>query len=115
MATDYGEVSDVKSGNGAHRTSAEIRDDVQRTRAELDTMVRALEARLKPRRLVWEVRRQVEPEVRAAAQKALLGYRRHRPAVLTGVAAALGLLALGALGKRRKRRRAAFPKEQRGL
>lgn len=113
MASEHDE---VKTGNGTHRSSADIRHDIQRTRAELDTMVRALEERLKPRRLVWEMRRQVEPEVRAAAQKVVLEYRRHRPAVLAGAAAVLGLLVAGALGKRRKRRRRkAFPPEQRGL
>lgn len=106
----------MKSRNRDDRTSAEIRHDIQRTRDELDVMVRALEERLQPRRLVWEVRRQVEPEVRAAARKALLTYRRYRPAVLAAAAALLGLIAFGALGNRRgNRRRTGFPKEQRGL
>lgn len=95
------------------KSSSEIRHEIQKTRGELDATVRALEEKLRPERVVWRARQKVEPEVRAAAQKALLVYRQNRPAVLGAAAGLLGIFLLRGLRSRRRDRH--FPKEQRGL
>lgn len=120
MAEDQGELNprERRTGNG-HRSSAEIHHEIQRTRAEIDRTLDALQEELRPRRLLWQARQRVEPEVRAAAAKVRDGVRRQaredpKPLVAAG-AAALGVLALAVLRRRRKRRKPAFPAEQKGV
>lgn len=119
MVEDPGELSDgePRAGNG-HRTPAEIHSEIQRTRAEIDRTLDALQQELQPRRLLWEARRRIEPEVRAAVgrarDRARSQVRDHPKPLVAAGAAALGLLAFALLRKRR-RRRAGFPAEQQGV
>lgn len=120
MAEDTGELTPLvtKPANGS-RSPAEIHAEIQRTRAEIDRTLDALQEELQPRRLFWQARQRVEPEVRAAVGKVRDRVRRQahedpKPLVAAG-AAALGLLTLSLLRKRRRRKKKAFPDEQKGM
>jgi hypothetical protein len=111
--------SELSPGGGSpadpqpQRSPAEIRHDIQRTRADLDATVDALERKLQPKRLAWEARRKVEPQVRQAGERVAHTAKDHRTTLLAGAGAVLGLLALRKLVKRR--RGPGFPDEQKGL
>lgn len=120
MAEDPGELTphEIRPDDG-HRSPAEIHTEIQRTRAEIDRTLDALQDELRPKRLLWQARRRVEPEVRAAVGKVRDRVRRQaqedpKPLVAAG-ATALGLLALNLIRKRRRRKKAGFPSEQKGV
>jgi Protein of unknown function (DUF3618) len=93
---------EVKPDAVRDRTPAEIRQDIQRTRAEIDQTLDTLGRELQPKRMLWHARQEIEPEVRAAA-----GRLKENPKPLIAAGAAIaGLFALRALGKRRKKKRA---------
>lgn len=93
------------------RTPAEIRQDIQRTRAEIDRTLDELGHELQPKRMLWHARKEIEPEVRAAADRV----KENPKPLLAAGAAALGLFALRALVKRRKTNKRSFPEEQKGI
>lgn len=97
------------------RTPAEIRQDIQRTRADIDQALDSIGEELRPQRVLWHARREIEPEVRAAADRVTGKVKENpRPLIAAG-ATALGLFALRALVKRRKRKKRGFPPEQKGM
>lgn len=99
--------------NGRDRTPAEIRQDIQRTRAEIDGTLDELRRELQPKRVLWHARKEFEPEVKAAAERV----KENRKPLLTAGATAVGLFALRALvkaAKKRKKKRS-FPDEQQGV
>lgn len=105
--------------NGRDRSPAEIRQDIQRTRADIDQTLAELGHEMQPSRVFWRARQQIEPEVRAAAQRVRGGVEKQVRAnpkpLLAGAASVLGLFALRVLAKRRKNKKRAFPPEQKGF
>ncbi len=112
MATKEGELSRVGRAEDDTRSPAEIRHDIQRTRADLDATVDALERRMRPRRLLWQARRRVKPELRRAADGVARRAREHRGLLVAGAGAVVALLAARRLLGRRK---GGFPEVQRGV
>lgn len=100
---------------GRDRTPAEIRQDIQRTRADIDRSLDTIGEELQPKRMLWHARREIEPEVRAAADRVSGKVKENPRPLLAAGATALGLLALRALAKRRKRKKRSFPPEQKGV
>ena len=119
MAQDPREVTDRPAPEdlpdrpaGRDRTPAEIRQDIQRTRAEIDRTLDDLREELQPKRMLWHARKEIEPDVKAATDKVK---QNPKPLIAAG-AAALGLLALRGLAKRRKKKKQRyFPKPQKGV
>lgn len=97
------------------RSPAEIRHDLQKTRADLDATVDALGRRLKPQRLFWEARRRVEPEAREAGRRVAGGARDHKKTIATAAGVLAGAWLLRRLARRRGATRTAFPPEQKGM
>lgn len=119
MAQEQGPLTAPPTDGGERapdtRTPAEIRHEIQRTRADLDATVDALGRRLKPQRLLWEARRRVEPEAREAGRRAAAGARDHKKTLATAAGVLAGAWLLGRLARRRRGRRAGFPPEQKGV
>ena len=97
------------------RSPAEIRHDLQRTRADLDATVDALGRRLKPQRLFWEARRHVEPQAREAGRRVATGARDHKRTIATTAGVLAGVWLLRRLAKGRRTGRTSFPAEQKGM
>ena len=97
--------------DGRDRTPAEIRQDIQRTRAEIDRTLDTLGEELRPKRMFWHAKKELEPEVRAASDKV----KENPKPLIAGAAAAIGLFALRAFVKRRKKKKRHFPRSQKGL
>jgi hypothetical protein len=120
MATEEGELTRVggppaDEGEDADRSSAEIRRDIQRTRADLDATVDALGRRLQPRRLLWEARHRVQTAARRAQDGPVREPAGHRGLLLAGAGVLAGGLVLRRVLRRRRRRRPDFPPEQQGI
>lgn len=109
MARDPREVTDRPDlpprPDDRPRTPAEIRQDIQRTRAEIDRTLDELGRELQPKRMLHHARREIEPEVKAAADRVKENVKANPKPLLAGAAAALGLFALRALVKGRKKKR----------
>lgn len=120
MAAEEGQLNAHGATDGRKRvedtrTPAEIRHDLQRTRADLDATVDALGRKLKPQRLFWEARRRVEPEAREAGRRVATGARDNRKTIATAAGVLAGAWLLRRLAKRRRTRTAGFPPEQKGV
>lgn len=120
MATDEGQLTNDLGTVATQRpedtrSPAEIRRDIQKTRSDLDATVDALGRRLKPQRLFWDARRRVEPEARAAGRRIATETRDHKKTIATAASVLAGAWLLRKLAKRRGRKKAGFPSEQKGL
>lgn len=120
MAAEQGPVENPSANQGDGdssrprdtRSSAEIRHDIQRTRADLDATVDALGRRLRPQNLFWRARQRVEPEVREAGRQA----GDHKKGFAAAAGAVAGVWLLRKVMRRRNRRRdPEFPPEQKGV
>jgi hypothetical protein len=96
------------------RSPAEIRHDLQKTRADLDATVDALGRRLKPRNLLWEARRRVEPEAREAGRIVATRARDNKKTIAAAAGVLAGAWLLRRLARRRRAGRTAFPPGQAG-
>ncbi|HUO86178.1 MAG TPA: DUF3618 domain-containing protein [Thermoanaerobaculia bacterium] len=98
------------------RSVAEIRHEIQRTRADLDATVDALGRRLRPRNLLWRARQRVEPEAREAGRRVgdRVSDNKRGLATAAGVVAGLWLLRKAAQRRGRKKE-SGFPTEQKGV
>lgn len=120
MATDEGQLTAelgavATERPGDTRSPAEIRHDIQKTRADLDATVDALGRRLKPKRLLWEARRRVEPEVRAAGRRVANEAKDRKGTIAAAAGVLAGVWLLRKTMKRRGRTKAGFPPEQKGV
>ncbi|HEX2162990.1 MAG TPA: DUF3618 domain-containing protein [Thermoanaerobaculia bacterium] len=97
------------------RTPAEIHHEIQRSRADLDDTIDALGRRLRPKRLLWEARHKIEPEVRHAGHLAADGARDNKSKLAIAAGAVAGVWLLRKLARRRRAKKRAFPPEQRGV
>ena len=113
LTADLGTLATQKPGDT--RSPAEIRHDIQKTRADLDATVDALGRRLKPQRLFWEARRRVEPEARAVGRRVATEARDRKGQIFTAAGVLAGAWLLRKALQRRGRAKAGFPAEQRGL
>jgi hypothetical protein len=113
LTADLGTIATQKPDDT--RSPAEIRRDIQKTRADLDATVDALGRRLKPQRLFWEARRRVEPEARAAGRRIATEARDHKKTIATAAGVLAGAWLLRKLAKRHGGKKTGFPPEQKGV